>query len=64
MTDEAPSRTNQADLDEIQKILSVLPDEQSRQGVLEALLVNRCRKCIDDNPRGGPFWCCYDSRGG
>jgi len=55
--------TNQGAYDEIQKILASLPDEEGRKDVLFALLVNRCKKCLDYDPQGS-FWCCYDSRGG
>lgn len=55
--------TNQAAYDEIQKILAALPDEDARKNVLFALLVNRCKQCLDYDPQGS-FWCCYDSRGG
>jgi len=54
--------TNQAAYDEIQKILATLPDEEARKTVLFALLINRCRKCLDYDSSGS-FWCCYDSRG-
>jgi hypothetical protein len=56
------TRTNQAAYDEMRRLLDALPDEESRQVVLAALLTNRCRMCLDYNPRGA-FWCCYDSRG-
>ena len=55
--------TNQGAHDEIQKILAMLPDEDARKTVLFAVLVNRCKKCLDYDPHGS-FWCCYDTRGG
>ena len=44
-------------------ILERLPDEESRKAVLESVLKNRCRKCLDFDASGS-FWCCYESRGG
>lgn len=57
--------TNQAAHDEIQKILAMLPNEGSRKFVLWALLVNRCKTCLDYNCN--PSDSCgssYESRGG
>ena len=45
------------------EILKQLPDEESRKAVLEGLLKNRCRKCLDYDAHNS-FWCCYESRGG
>lgn len=47
----------------IQEQLDKLPDDSERINVLEAVLKNRCRKCLDYDPSGN-FWCCYESRGG
>ena len=46
----------------IQVILERLPDEEARKAVLERVLENRCRRCLDYDPSGS-FWCCQDSRG-
>lgn len=66
MTDSPPPRTHQAAFDEIQRVLAGLPDEAARKDVLEALLVDRCRQCLDYDPNATRTgrWCCYDSRGG
>jgi hypothetical protein len=56
----------QATIGEIRKLLASLSDdsdESTRIAVLEKVLVNRCRRCLDYDERGS-FWCCYDSRGG
>jgi hypothetical protein len=45
----------------IQAILDLLPAEGERAAVLERVLKNRCRKCLDYSADGS-FWCCYDSR--
>ena len=55
--------THQSAYYKIMNIMEKLPDEDSRQLVLTALLSNRCRKCLEYDPNG-QFWCCYDSRGG
>jgi hypothetical protein len=47
----------------IRVLLAALPDDAARALVLERVLENRCRKCLDYDP-SGQFWCCYDSRGG
>lgn len=46
----------------ILKMLEALPDERTRIEVLEQVLKNRCRRCLDYDPQG-QFWCCYESRG-
>lgn len=46
----------------IKGILERLPDEEARKTVLEHLLKDRCRKCLDFNA-SGQFWCCVESRG-
>ena len=56
--------TNQAAYDEIQRILASLPDEGARQVVLNALLVNRCRACLDYDPSCGPPGPCHHARRG
>jgi len=48
MSSPSAERTNQAAYDEIQMILKALPDE-------DALLTNRCRKCLDYDPSGCPL---------
>ena len=55
-------QTNSA-IEVIRGILDRLPDEASRQAVLERVLENRCRTCLDYSATGS-FWCCYNSRGG
>lgn len=62
MADEPMEPTHQAAIDEIQKILAALPDDEACKIVLSALLTHRCRKCLDYD-ESGSFWCCYDSRG-
>lgn len=63
MSDQpAMTMTNQATYDAMKRLLDALPDEDDRKVVLAALLTNRCKQCLDYDPRGG-FWCCYDSRG-
>lgn len=47
--------------DAIRKLLEPL-SENDRKAVLEYVLENRCRTCLDYSP-SGDFWCCYDSRG-
>lgn len=49
-------------IDVIRGILERLPDEAARVLVLDRVLKNRCRKCLDYCPSGS-LWCCYDSRG-
>lgn len=46
----------------IQEALLQLDDEPARIRVLEIVLKNRCRKCLDRD-ESGQFWCCYESRG-
>ena len=57
MTDAAA-----AALTRVREVLDALPDEAARIEVLEEVLKNRCKRCLDYDPRG-QFWCCYDSRG-
>lgn len=47
----------------IQEILRALPDDEARKLTLMGAMKNYCPRCFDYNPRGGEFWCCYDSRG-
>jgi len=35
---------------------------ETKKKMLEAVLKNHCRQCLDYDPEG-QFWCCYDSRG-
>ena len=49
-------------VDAIRKILEALPDEAARISVLDRVLENRCRKCLDHDPRGH-FWCCQFAEG-
>jgi hypothetical protein len=50
--------TAEATIREIRALLAALPDEALRREVLEAILENRCRKCLDVDSS----WCCYESR--
>jgi hypothetical protein len=56
-------QAHQATIATIRELLEALLDEAARVAVLDAVLQNRCRKCLDYDPQGS-FWCCYDSRGG
>jgi uncharacterized protein YfdQ (DUF2303 family) len=58
----SPTTTNQTTIAAIQALLEALPDEAVRIAILEEVLQNRCRKCLNHDPQGS-FWCCYDSRG-
>lgn len=59
----ASQATTQGTINEIRRLLDALPDDAARVEALQAILENRCRKCLDYDPQG-QFWCCYDSRGG